>query len=210
MDSGYFACLFVGMAVIVAGSCKGPGPKKIGDATLAPLAAGGATLPESARDAPVVVILPGQKAEIPDAVETVKLAIDRKVPYSEVKALVTKMHELGQTPILLVAERQKVKELHLTEELYGPPIYVYAKREGKLCVGHPQAIEQKCTQTVSKKYIDGAHTRELVREAVLGYERQNVEVELEAGLIWGDVVTAVGATRSCCGDRAIRVKVVEG
>ena len=208
MDSGYFACLFAGMALCVAGSCKGPGPKKIGDATLAPLAAGGQPLPAAAKDAPLVVMLPGQEPTIP-VEETVKLAIDRKVPWREVKIVIDSMHEIGQTPILLVAQRQKVVELHLTEELYGPPLYVYAQREGKLCVKHPQAHEKICTQTYSKKYIDGAHTRELVRKAVLGYERANVEVELRSGINWGDVVTAVGATRSCCGDRQIRVKVVE-
>lgn len=209
MDSGYFACLFAGMAVCLVGSCKGPGPKKIGDATLAPLAAGGEALPADAKDAPVVVLLPDTKPDIPSE-ETVKLAIDRKVPWLTVKKVIDQMHDHGQTPILLVAQRQKVVQLHLTEELYGPPIYVYAQREGKLCVTHPLATEKKCTQTYSKKYIDGAHTRELVREAVLGYERANIHLELWPGLIWGDVVTAVGASRSCCGDRQVRVKVIEG
>lgn len=208
MDSGYFACLFAGMALIVAGSCKGPGPKKIGEATLAPLAAGGKALPAEAKNAPLIVMLPGAEApEIP-VEPTVKLAIDRKVKWSVVKGVIEKMHELGQTPILLVAERQKVVELHLTEELYGPPLEVYAQLEGKLCVKHPQAKEMICTQTYSKKYIDGAHTRELVRKAVLGYERADVELEVRPGLNWGDVVTAVGATRSCCGDRQIRVRVI--
>lgn len=208
MDSGYFACVFAVMIVCAVGSCKGPGPKKIGEATLAPLAAGGTALPADAKNAPVVVILPDKEPVIPEE-ETVKLAVDRLVPWHVVKTTVARMHEHGQTAILLVAQRQKVLELPLTEELYDKPIYVYAMKEGKLCVKHPLAQEMKCTQTVSKKYIDGAHTRELVREAVLGYERANVELELDPSLSWGDVVTAVGATRSCCGDRKIRVRVVE-
>ena len=205
----YFARLAGGLALcVMAATCKGPGPKKIGDATLAPLAAGGKTLSEDAKKAPLVVVLPDSQPTIPD-VEMVQLAIDRHVSWGMVKAIIDRMYEHGQTPVLLVAQRQKVLELALSDELLGPPLEVYAQLEGKLCVKHPAAEEMICTQTYSKKYIDGAHTRELVRKAVLGYERADVQVELLPALNWGDVVTAVGATRSCCGKREVRVRLID-
>jgi hypothetical protein len=208
-NNSLFAALFVASSVafLGLGACQGVGPKKIGEATLAPLAAGFDELPNEAADAPMVVILPNTTPTIPDA-PVVKLAVDRKVPWGMVKAIVDRMKSEGRTPILLVAKREQVKMLRLNDELYGKPIGVYTTLEGKLCVKHPAASEKKCTQTYSKDYIDGAHTRELVREAVLGYKRQDVLVVLPLALPWGDVVTAVGASRSCCGSREVRVALL--
>lgn len=194
--------------VWIAAACQGAGPKKIGDATLAPVAAGFEEVPKEAEGAPLVVVLPNTTPTIPDA-PVVKLAVDRKVPWGMVKAIVDRMESEGRTPILLVAKRNEVKMLRLKDPLYGKPIGVYAFLDGKLCVKHPGVLEKKCTQTYYKDYIDGAHTRELVREAVLGYKRQDVLVVLPLALTWGDAVTALAATRSCCGDREVRVALYE-
>lgn len=192
-------------AILALAACEGPGPRKLGNATLAALARGSEPVPEEAKDAPVVEVMPDTTPTIPGA-KVVKLAIDRRVPWGMVHAIVTKMQSQGQTPVLLVAERDHVMAFHLDDELDGEIIEILTYTNGKLCVKHPEVAEAKCAQSANKRYIDGAYTRELVREAVKGYERQNAVVELPQALTWADVVSAVGGARSCC-ENAIRVKV---
>lgn len=193
---------------VIGMSCRGQEQQKIGDATLAPLVAGTNDIPDEAKDAPTVVVMPDSKPTIPQE-PIVKLAIDRDVMWGMVKAIIDRMYEYGQTPVLLVDTRGSVKEFHLNDNLIDKPLEIFAELEGKLCVQHPAANEAICTQTQSRRFIDGSHTREIVRKAVLGYERSDVVVALPMTLKWRDVVTAVGATRSCCGKTPVRVRIHE-
>jgi hypothetical protein len=193
------------VASMALGACQGPGPKTIGEATLAPLALGAAPVPDEARDAPVVEVVPGKTPTIPGD-KVVKLAIDRRVPWGLVQAILTKMESQGQTPVLLVVEKRKIKSFHLDDELDGPAIEVPAFTDGKLCVKHPEIIEAKCVKSASETYIEAAYTRELVREAVRGYGLFNVMVELPQDLRWIDVVSAVGGARSCCFEQKVKVR----
>ncbi|WP_428263096.1 hypothetical protein [Haliangium sp.] len=185
-------------AALGLAACQGPGPKKVGEATLA-LASQGDDLPAAAEQAPVVEILRGAPVSIPDA-PVVKLAIDRQAHWGQVKASLEIMEARGQTPVLLVADRQRVRALRLSDDFDERGIEVTAYATGKLCVRHPKVVEGKCSQSPDPTYIDGAGVRELVREAVRGYEMNDIEIDLPADLEWDDVVRVVDGARTCCGE----------
>ncbi len=189
-------------------ACDGRGPLQVGEATLAVIVLGFDELPKDADKLPQVVVMPGQPVTVPDA-PVVKLAVDRLVSWGQVKAIVDLMEARDQKPIFLIAKRSKIKAFHLNDELEGEVVQVYAETEGKICVSHPEVREAKCQQTLDKKYLDPSFTRELVREAINGYERSDVIIDLPDALIWGDVVSAVGGARSCCGDQTVRVHISE-
>lgn len=199
---GLAGALAVGLAL---GACSKPEPNKVGDVTLAFLMKGSKPIPEDAGDAPLVEILPEQTPTIPSD-EVVQLAIDRKVSWGMVRAILSKMESQGQRPILLVAERDKTRSFHLEDRRDGPVIEVLTYPDGELCVKHPDVTDAKCVQTFTKDYIDAAYTRELVREAVKLSGRTNALVKLPQSLNWGDVVSAVGGARSCC-KSPIRVQI---
>jgi len=192
------------LAALLGRACEGPGPVKFGDAIIPVILEAHDPLPESARDAPEVVVMPGQPATIPDA-PVVKLAIDRLVPWAQVRAILAPMKVKGQEAILLVAQRRQLRAFHLDDELDGGFIHLITHTDGKICVQFPGVKKAKCSMPKAGEYIDPSFTRELVREAVNGYKRTNIKVALLDDLHWGDVVSAVGGARSCCGNRNIRV-----
>ena len=196
----------VGCVLSLGAACQGPGLLKVEDATLPVLAIGHDEIPAEAASAPQLVVMPGQPVTIPN-VPMVKLAVDRAVPWAQVRAILDIMNARAQKPVFLIARRRKLKAFHLDDELAGPSIEVYAETDGKICVKHPEVREAKCSQTQDKSYIDPSFARELVREGVDGYQRTNVTVDLPDALAWGDVVSSIGGARSCCGDRDIRVMV---
>lgn len=194
------------VASLELAACKGPGLKKVGEATLA-LAMGVQDIPAAAADAPLVEVLPAREAtRIPDA-PMVRLAIDRQVTWGEVQVILDVMRERGQVPVLLVTERHNVKAFRIEDAFEGPAIDLLAFTDGKSCVRHPDIPEAKCVQTPSKKYIDAAFTRELVREAVRGYQMTNVEVDIPPALTWADAVRVIDAARTCCKDEKTLVKL---
>ncbi len=200
-----FTCVFVAF-VAFSGACEGKGPVKQGEAVLALLAVGSEPVPAEAADAPIVEVLPDKTPTIPDA-PIVKLAIDREVHWGLVKAILETMEQKGQKPVFLVAERRRIKTFYLNDKLDGPIIRIYADTKGKICIKHPAAHEAKCQKTPSEEYIDGSFTRELVREAAKGYDRWDFRVDpLPQNMTWRDVVTVLGASRSCC-KREVRVRL---
>lgn len=200
-----YALVFLAATLGLA-ACKGPGPKKVGDATLA-LALGVEDVPAAAKDAPLVEVLPGEETtRIPDA-PLVKLAIHRDVTWDRVQAVLAVMQERGQEPVLLVTQRRNVKAFHIEDAFEGPALDLIAYTNGRSCVRHPDIAEAKCVQTLSKKYIDGAFTREIVREAVRGYQMSNVEADIPEKLSWGDTVRVIDAARTCCKDTEVLVKL---
>ncbi|GAB4514000.1 MAG: hypothetical protein Tsb0020_32400 [Haliangiales bacterium] len=185
-------------AMLALTACKGPGPKKIGEATLAH-AKGFEPIPEAAKDAPVVEIIPDQPATIPEA-PIVKLAIDRDATWGQVKASLDIIDSRDQTAVFLVAKRRKVHAFRLSDEFEPGGLEVTAYDGGKVCVRKPDIPEAKCAQTGSGSYIDGSFTRQLVREAVKGYQISDIDVDLPASLDWDDVVRVIDGARTCCGD----------
>ncbi len=193
------------LVLLVMTACKGPGPMQVGDATLA-LAFGVEPLPPEAETAPVVEILPERTSTIPSA-PVVKFAIDRKTTWGKVKANLDIARQRGQTVIILVAERRKVRSFRLEDAVDGPALDVIAYTDGKACVRHPDVREAKCVQSGSRSYIDAAFTRELVREAVKGYQVSQAEVDLPTDLHWDDVVRVIDAARTAFMDDPIPVAI---
>jgi hypothetical protein len=195
---------FVLLALGLAG-CKGPGPKQVGEATLA-LATGVEELPAGSEDAPVVEILPDRPATVPDA-PVVKLAIDRDATWGQVKATLHVVDQRKQAAVLLVAERRRVRALARFDQVDGidvPDLVAHALEltaytDGKVCVRNPAVAEAKCVQTPARTYIDGAFTRELVREASAGYGLSKAVADLPDALQWDDVVRVIDSVRTCCG-----------
>jgi hypothetical protein len=198
--------LAVGLAVGLV-ACKGPGPKQVGEATLA-TATGVEKLPAEAENAPVVEILPDRPATVPDA-PVVKLAIDRDATWGQVKATLHVIDQRKQTAVLLVAERRTVRALPRFDQVGGldmPALVAHALEltaytDGKLCVRHPTLAEAKCVQTPSRTYIDGAFTRELVREAANSYGMSKAVADLPDALQWDDAVRVIDGVRTCCGTK---------
>ena len=186
-------------------ACQGPGPKQVGEARLA-LAVGVEPIPAEAEGAPVVEILPDRAATVPDA-PVVKLAIDRAATWGQVKATLHAIDQRRQTPVLLVAERRKVRALARFDQvddidladLMPRALEITAYTDGKVCVRNPAVSEAKCVQTPSRAYIDGAFTRELVREAARGYALSQAVADLPDALRWDDVVRVIDGVRTCCG-----------
>lgn len=202
--------LFVLLGVLLAvglAACQGPGPKQVGEARLA-MASGVEKLPAGAENAPVVEILPDRPATVPDA-PVVKLAIDRDATWGQVKATLHVIDQRKQTAVLLVAERRTVRALARFDqvgaldvaELLAHAMEITAYTDGKVCVRHPTLAEAKCVQTPSRTYIDGAFTRELVREAANSYNMSKAVADLPDALQWDDAVRVIDGVRTCCGKK---------
>jgi hypothetical protein len=208
--------VFLGVLLAVGlVACKGPGPKQVGEARLA-MASGVEKLPAEVENAPVVEILPDRPATVPDA-PVVKLAIDRDATWGQVKATLQAIDQRKQKAVLLVAERRTVRALPRFDEVDGldvpelvkAALELTAYTDGKVCVRHPTLAEAKCVQTPSRTYIDGAFTRQLVREAVDGYKLSKTVADLPDALQWDDAVRVIDGVRTCCGSkREAQVSVV--
>lgn len=147
-------------------------------------------------------------ATVPAGAKIVRLALGREVLWSQVQALVAKVEAAGAKPVFLVGDWHEVKSLELEDEWPGgPAIKVYAYVDGKACIQPPEAIEAKCVQSGSKKYIERAYVRELVREQVKMFELTQVEIELPTTLRWADVVRTIDGSRTCCEGTTMRVRL---
>lgn len=190
--------------LVPLGACKGNYEAKV-DGVWIPQADG----VESAPEGPTATIpAAGAALALPDADEIVRLAIARDVPWTEVKAAMAKVEAAGAEPVLLVGKGPRLKAFRLGDELESErTIQVFTTTEGKACVGPPGAREFKCVQRSDRTHIDRAFMRELVREAVKTYRIQDVQIEIAPALGWGDVVRALDAVRTCCGDTPVRVRL---
>jgi hypothetical protein len=150
-------------------------------------------------------------AKVPSGAKVVRLAVGRKVLWSQVQDLMRKIQATGARAVLLAGNRSHVKSFALEDEP-GPgasdrAIGVVAYVDGKACVQPPGAIEAKCVQSGTKDYIERAYVRELVREQVMMFSIEQVEVELPATLPWADVVRTIDAARTCCKSQNVEVRV---
>ena len=55
--------------------------------------------------------------------------------------------------------------------------------------------------------IDRAHTRRLVREAVMEYKLFDINVQVAPKQKWADVVRILDGARTCCRGTTMRVKL---
>jgi len=162
-------------------------------------------LPKIAR----IVVTKNAKPIIAKAEGDVALVLDRDVLWSQVQALREKLVEQGRHAYLVVANGRNVGTFNLYDELKGVSIRVFVQEGGKLCVSPPNTPEAKCVQRLDKVHVDEVFTRELVREAVKGYQLHDVRVEVPADLGWADVVRAIDGARTCCFKEEVRVRLVQ-
>ena len=146
-------------------------------------------------------------AELPDAT-IVHLAIARNTPYSQVQSVLQRLSDAGKTVRILAASRKYVGVFELDEELKGEAIRLWVNQEGKSCVSPPGVEEAKCVKRRGRtRHVDRAFTRQLVREAVAGYQLSDVVVEIPPTLEWADVLRAIDAARTCCKQDSPRARI---
>ena len=160
-----------------------------------------------AEDGPTLHLPGDDVSQLPDG-PVIRLAIDRKVPWREVNELISRIEAAGKKPVLLVGKRFHVKGFVISEPLEGDQsIALTATSDYKSCVSPPGVDEAKCVQPIDKSYIDIAHTRTLVREAMKGYQLTDVNVEVPPELGWADVVRIIDGARTCCRGTTMRVQL---
>jgi len=195
------ASLIVGLA-LMATACKSNSQAEVLGVWI-PQAAGIEVVPKG----DTVAVLRGEEPASLGTQHNVALAVARDVPWSQLRDLRKELLAAGRVPHLLVADGRKKGSLRLYDELLGEPIRVFVSVGGKLCVAPPKTPEAKCVQRGDKTHVDRAFTRELVREAVKGYQLHDVLVDVPADLEWGDVVRAVDGARTCCFEDKVRVRL---
>jgi hypothetical protein len=149
-------------------------------------------------------------APIPAGKGVVRLAIARDVPWDRVKALIERVKAAGRTPFLLAGHAHKVKGFRLEDDKARGVerfIEVISYIDGKACVRPPGSIEAVCVQSPDGLYIDGAFLREQVRDQVNTYDVKTIEVELQSGLPWADVVRTIDGARTCCYETEVAVRL---
>lgn len=153
------------------------------------------------------VELPG--GELPAGVTgTVRLAIDRDMPYDDVRAFVARARAAGVTPVFLVHRREEIFAMPGASETLGKdPIKLRATIEGKACVSPPDNEEATCIKRKDQNRIDRAFVRRILQKAVREWGLKNIHVVLEPGLTWADAVRAIDGARTCCVEKDLRVTV---
>ena len=194
-------------ALLLLASCKGKGHAEV-DGILIPQADGvvdaadGATLAVNEKTI--------DTAKLPGGAKVVRLAIAREVPWDRVSALVERVKAAGATPVLLAGDDHRVKGFQLEDEKargIDRVISVIAYSDGKACVQPPGSLEAICVQSPDGRYIDRAFLREQVRKQVKTFDIQTVEVELQSGLPWADVVRTIDGARTCCYETKVAVRL---
>lgn len=174
---------------------------------------GGAVLPQAlgvipAPAAPAVVVLPGQPAA-PLPAGPVRLAIDLRTPWSEVRPLLEGAAATGSQPILLVGDRHRVRGFVLDDaDDEGPAIRVVASAAGRFCLSPPDNDAQYCVESGDHRHISAAFVREALAKAVKQYGLTRVRVRAGEDVAWGDLVRTVDGSRTCCKLQDVRVSVV--
>lgn len=195
--------LLVALLLASLSACKGKGQAKV-DGVLVPQA----SIVIEPEEGPTLKVPGDDTAELPDA-PVIRLAIARDVSWREVNALLRRIEAAGKRPVLLVGKRHRVYGFELgTDDIdMKRAIALTSTAEGKVCVAPPGSAEAKCAQAMDTVRIDLAYTRKLVREASHAYGLTDVDALVAPSLSWADVVRTVDGARSCCKDRAIRVKL---
>jgi hypothetical protein len=148
-------------------------------------------------------------AAVPPGAKVVRLAIGRKATWSQVQELVRKVQAAGARPVLLAGNWNKVKSFRIEDPWPGGEraIHVTAYIDGKACIQPPGSPQAKCVQSGTKKYIERAYVRELVREQVTLFDLPLVDVDLPSSLKWDDVVRTIDGARTCCEGTEVRVRL---
>lgn len=128
----------------------------------------------------------------------VRLAADRDLPFGAVVDAVAAVQRAGGEPLLLVTSRRKVAALPASDPRPAESIRLVANADARACVSPPEVEEAKCVRRADGKHVERAFVRELVREAVKGYDLTHVHVEVAPTLSWADALRAIDGARTCC------------
>ena len=191
---------------VAAVACDSNLEAEVGGATLAQ-AYGATAVPEAARAAPVVAV---RKGAPPPSLPAgpVRLAIDIRTPWSEVRSLLDGAAATGSQPVLLVGQRHRVRAFVLDDPRPpGAAIRLDPDATGTFCLSPPGAAQKYCVQTGDQLNISAIFVREAVQKAVREYGLPRIVVRPTDDLRWGNLVRTVDGARSCC-DTPVTVTVV--
>jgi hypothetical protein len=181
----------------------------VGKARLAQVSGAQASGVQDIPDGPTVELLPrSAPPPLPDG-PLLRVAIDREVPWHAVAVFLDTAARAGKQVVLLVGRRHKIAQFRLRDRLQGSAIEAFVAAGGKTCIGPPRAREYKCVQPMEGTYVDEAFVRELVREAMRGYDLRDVRLAIPRSLPWADVVRAINGARTCCDKVEMRVELTE-
>jgi hypothetical protein len=181
-----------GWILVCALAACAPVETKVGGARLA-----GA---DETIDAPEGLTIEVGKQPIPASLDgSVRLAVDREVPYADAIAAAAKVRQAGGKPVFLVTRRNRVYALPELAPKKGAAIRLAARADGKACVSPPDNDEATCISRVDQKRIDRAFVRQIIAKAVKEYGLRRVHVLLAPDMPWADAVRAIDGARTCCG-----------
>ena len=166
----------------------------------------GALLPQANGVVPsgigvTVAVLPGKvPAALPPG--PIKLAIDHKVPWKDVRGLLDRTEQA----VFLVGQRNQVKGFQIEDHLdLGPALTVRALRGGKFCVSPPGTDQAYCLETGDRQHISALFARTVMKKAVETYDIHQARLKPDPDLAWADLVRAVDGARTCCPGMKVRV-----
>lgn len=194
--------VIIAIAVALTG-CEAPPLAKVGETFLAQAAdTRDITNGESAAVLELSAIDPASPPPNPE----IHIAAGKRDKWRDIRNMVSELGSSGKKVRLLSAQRRRVGEFVLYEEVANRPIEVVARTNGQACIRLPGVKEAKCVQRADAKHIDRAHLRQLVREAIRVSKIRDVLVYVPGDMEWADVVRAVDAARTCC-KQTMRPKV---
>jgi len=197
--------IFVGFAAVLG--CDSPPLAKVGETFLVQ-AADTRELP--ANSTAETIELAKLDVTAPPSAAEIRLVAGQRQQWREVRKAVAALEGAGKTVRLLSAQRRRIGEFVLYDELGDRPIEVVTRTNGQACVRLPGVKEAKCVQRADAKHIDRAHLRQLVREAIKVSKLREVAVYVPGDMEWADVVRAVDAARTCCKEtQRPKVKLVD-
>jgi hypothetical protein len=197
------------LAVVLAGCGKNPLMAEVD----------GVTLPECddvvpAAPGPIVAVSDDTHEEdlkLP-ADKVVRIAAERSVSWRRVKQLAARVAKQGSSPVLLVGRgiSSDVGAFEPVEALHGGKhLTLNATRDGKFCLGHPDSDQLYCVQGHDRTHIARTFVRETLSAAVKQYGLHDVEVTVDPGMNWADMIRAVDGARTCCEGVAMRATLVD-
>lgn len=174
---------------------------------------GGATLPQAngvvpAPAAPTIVVRPG--TPVPAFVAgPVRLAVDLRVPWTELSAVLAAADAAKAEPSMLVGHRRAIHGFIIDEELEADRYSLRLRTTGvgKFCLSPPGTREAYCVESADRRNVSSMYVREAIQKAVAEYDIMQAWVVPDPDARWGDIVRTIDGARTCCGARRFRVAI---
>lgn len=194
------------LAVLAAG-CSQELEARVGGAVL-PQANGVTAARVDDRAGPLVVVTPG--GAVPAlAAGPVRLAIDLRVPWTEMRAVLARADEVGARPVVLVGQRAARRGFEIADPIDRERFALRLRPTGtgKFCLSPPGTREAYCVESADRRHISALYVREAVQKAVLEYRIMQAWVVPDDDARWGDIVRTMDGARTCCGKQPFAVAV---